>query len=438
MNKDNVLNLVQENQIHRDIYLDKEIFDLEMKHLFNSAWIYVGHESQIPNTGDYISTFLGESPVLMIRNSQGEIHVLMNRCAHKGARIVSEASGNVGKMLRCPYHAWTYRLDGSLLSIPIKKEYEDTNFESCPAAQGLSAAGAVEVYRGFVFARLNQEGIGFKDYFGDVLSALDSIADSSPEGKLEVMGGSIRSRINCNWKMYLENVNDTVHPISTHESASSSAEKVSNDFVDIDPISLEQLLPFGSNYDFYSKMGVKTLGNGHSVLGTKFSIHTGYSKIDGYEEMLEKAHGKDRANQVLNFTPQNVVFYPSLVAKGSPQIIRVLRPISVNETLLEVWVFQPKGAPKDLLNRGLTYSRLVFSPMSVVAHDDIHIFESQQKNLMASGNQWINLYRQFDEKEVDKETSFFDNANNELVIRNQYKAWKNLMHQSFKEQGNEF
>ena len=146
--------------------------------------------------------------------------------------------------------------------------------------------------------------------------------------------------------------------------------------------------------------------------------------------MLKQAHGEEKTNEILHFSPQNVVFYPSLAAKGSPQIIRVLRPIAVDKTLLEVWAFQPKGAPEMLLHRGLTYSRLVYSPMSVVAHDDIHLFESQQKNLKAEGNPWLNLYRQFDEAELTQDNNEFENANNELVIRNQYRAWQQLMNKS--------
>lgn len=427
MTSKKVWHLVEEKQLHSDIYTDPDVFEQEMKSLFHNAWIYVGHESQVPQTGDYISTRIGSSPVLLVRDAKQQIHVLMNRCAHKGARLVNETKGNLGKMVRCPYHAWTYRLDGSLLSIPLKREYEGSDFEACPAAKGISKAGGVEVYRGFVFARLSAEGPGFHEYFGDVLQALDAMADSSPEGELEVVGGSIRSRMKCNWKFYLENVNDTVHPISTHESAYEAAKKAAEGFVDLDPLSVEQLLPFGSNYEFYSTMGVKTFQNGHSILGTKFSIHTGYTEIEGYKEAIKQAHGEERANEVLNFTPQNVIFYPSMAAKGSPQIIRVLRPVSVDETLLEVWIFQPKGTSEKLLRRGLNYSRLVYSPMSVVAHDDIHLFESQQRNIQASGNKWINLYRQFDPIELEQEINEFQNANNELVIRNQYRAWRNLM-----------
>ncbi|MGE8546430.1 MAG: aromatic ring-hydroxylating dioxygenase subunit alpha [Alcaligenes sp.] len=419
--------LAQANQVHRDAYLDEEVFQLEMERLFSRAWLYVGHESQVPNAGDYISVTLAQSPVIMLRHGDGSVRVVMNRCAHKGARLVSESSGNVGKMLRCPYHAWTYRLDGSLLAVPLKNAYENTGFAQCPAAKGLSTPGAVDSYRGFVFARLSEQGPSLKEYFGDVLQALDNMADRSPQGELQVAGGSIRTVIHCNWKMYLENINDTVHPISTHESASSSAAKVGEVFKDEDPTALEQLLPFGSGYDFYSRMGVQTFPNGHSILGTKFSIHTDYSGIPGYEAMMREAWGEEKAARVLGFNPQNVVFYPSMAAKGSPQIIRVLRPLAVDRTLLEVWVFQPKGAPREMLDRGLTYSRLVYSPMSVVAHDDVHLFESQQASLKAQGNPWVNLLRQYDEQELAQEGGAFDDANNERVIRNQYRAWQQGM-----------
>jgi len=418
--------LFQNGQVHRDAYISPQIFQLEQERLFARSWLYVGHESQIPLPGDYMTANLAGSPVMMLRDTDGSVRVLINRCAHKGARIVSEGSGNAGRVLRCPYHAWTYKLDGELMAVPLKAGYEGTGFQSSPAAAGLSAPSGVEVYRGFVFARL-APGPSFKDYFGQVLQALDNMADRSPLGKLQAAGSCVRSVIRCNWKFYLENINDTVHPISTHESASASARKVGAEFAESIPTAMEQLLPFGAGYDFYAKMGARTLPNGHSVLGTAFSIHTDYADVPGYKEALEQAHGVERTAQILAYSPQNVVFYPTLAVKGSPQILRILRPLAADLTQLEVWAFQPVGAPDLLLERGLTYSRLVFSPMSVVAHDDVHLFESQQKALAAAGNPWVNLQRQFSPSENAGEVHDFDDGNNELVIRNQYRAWLNMM-----------
>ncbi len=419
--------LVRDGQIHRDAYVSEEVFELEMERVFARGWVYVGHESQVPNTGDYITTTLAGSPVIMIRDADQSVKVVLNRCAHKGAQLVFQSKGNAGRMLRCPYHAWSYKFDGSLLAVSLKAGYENTGFWGSEAAAGLPRPGGVATYRGFVFARLSQEGPSFEAYFGDVLSALDNMADRSPSGQLQAGASCIRSVIRCNWKMYLENINDTVHPISTHESASATARDVGEQFAQTDPTALEQLLPFGAGYDFYTKMGARTLPNGHSVLGTKFSIHSEYSDVPGYQEQLEAAHGKARAAEVLAYSPQNVVFYPSLATKGSPQVIRVLRPLAAGLTQLEVWAFQPVGAPDTMLSRGETYSRLVFSPMSVVAHDDVHLFESQQKSLASVGNPWVNLQRQLDPTEGSVPDHSFEDGNNELVMRNQYKAWHAML-----------
>ncbi len=118
-----------------------------------------------------------------------------------------------------------------------------------------------------------------------------------------------------------------------------------------------------------------------------------------------------------------------MASKGSPQIIRVLRPVSANLTRLEVWSFQPKGAPEVLLKRGLMYSRLVFSPMSVVGHDDVHLFESQQTSLAGAGNPWVNLQRQFDPDESGRAENALADGNSEALMRNQFRAWLEMMRQ---------
>ena len=112
--------------------LTRKIFDLEMEHLFANTWIYVGHDSQVPNAGDYFGTTIGKQPVLMVRHTDGVVHVLYNRCPHKGTRITIDTCGNAGKFFRCPYHAWSFRTDGSLLAIPLRKGYENTGFEAKP------------------------------------------------------------------------------------------------------------------------------------------------------------------------------------------------------------------------------------------------------------------------------------------------------------------
>jgi phenylpropionate dioxygenase-like ring-hydroxylating dioxygenase large terminal subunit len=238
----------------------------------------------------------------------------------------------------------------------------------------------------------------------------------------------MRNVIHCNWKMYLENINDTVHPMSTHESATQAANALWKGRAadEPKPMAMEQILPFGSGYDFFDKMGGRIYPHGHSVLGIHFSIHSNYAALPEYEQAMREAHGAERAAEILQRSPQNSVLFPSLSVKGSPQAIRVIRPLAANRTLIEAWAFRAEGAPDLLFERSLSYNRLVFSPMSVVAHDDVHLFESIQRGLRAEGNDWISLHRGHRPDEFSAPTQE-TNGTNELLMRNQFRAWAEFM-----------
>ena len=145
-------------EVHRDAFIDPGVFALEMQTVFSHTWVFVGHGSQIPQPGDYVTTTVGDQPVVMVRQWDGGISVLHNRCAHKGVKVAGREHGNTGKFFRCPYHAWTYQLDGAVLAIPLKNGYESHGLAGTEAAQGMAAVGAVHVYRDFVFCRLSRQG----------------------------------------------------------------------------------------------------------------------------------------------------------------------------------------------------------------------------------------------------------------------------------------
>jgi phenylpropionate dioxygenase-like ring-hydroxylating dioxygenase large terminal subunit len=420
--------LVEDDRVHRDVYLSEELFALEQERFFANTWLYVGHASQVPNAGDFWSLELAGRPVMMVRQPDGAVRVFYNRCAHKGTRLVTDERGNTGKFFRCPYHAWTYKLDGAPLAIPLKTGYEGTRLKECEAGQGLTELKHTVVYRDFVFTRIADRGPDFEAYFGEVLRSIDNMVERSPEGRLTAEGGVLRNIVHCNWKMYLENINDTVHPMSTHESATQAADALWQGRAPDEPkpMAMEQILPFGSGYDFFDRMGGRVFANGHSVLGVNFSIHSNYAQLPDYEAAMREAHGDERAMEILQRSPQNSVLFPSLSVKGSPQAIRVIRPLAANRTLIEAWSFRAAGAPELLFERAMTYNRLVFSPMSVVAHDDVHLFESIQQGLKAEGNEWVSLHRDFDPAELSQET-ITTNGTNELLMRNQFRAWAKFM-----------
>jgi benzoate/toluate 1,2-dioxygenase subunit alpha len=427
-NPEAVRALVQPDRVHRDLYIDPEIFELEQEHFFPNTWNYIGHDSQIPKSGDFITVDLAGRPLIAVRHTDGSVKVLLNRCAHKGSRLATDPCGNTGKFFRCPYHAWTYKTDGSLLSIPLKSGYESTRLHECENGKGLTAVKNVRLYRGFIFAKLNDVGPGFEEYFGDSLSSIDNMADRSPEGELEIAGGCLRYVHQCNWKMFIENLNDTMHPMVAHESSAGTAKSMwAGKPADAPkPMAIEQFVPFMSDYKFFEDMGVRVFENGHSYSGVNFSIHSKYSAIGAYDEAMKRAYGEERAQQILALTRHNTVYYPTLTIKGAIQAIRVARPIAVDKTLVESWTFRLKGAPPELLQRTCMYTRLINSPFSVVGHDDLYAYRGIQEGLRAGGQPWISLHRDFDEAEIGKR-DVTTKGTSEISMRNQYRAWAQYM-----------
>lgn len=419
--------LVQPDRVHRDVYCDPELFELEMRRLWRRAWIYVGHDSQVPKAGDYYTADIAGQPVVMVRAADGAVNVLMNRCAHKGAKVVSAASGNCRGQLRCPYHGWTYRLDGSLRTVPLKRGYDGTSWAQSEAAQGLARVASA-IYRGFVFARLSATGPTLEEYFGASLSSIDNMVERSPAGRLEVVGGVLRYMHDCNWKMFIENLNDTMHPMVTHESSAGTARDLwkSQPADAPKPMVIEQFVPFVSSYEFFDEMGVQIYERGHSYTGVNFSIHSKYSSVPEYERRMQEAYGAERAHEILREARHNTVYYPSLTIKGAIQTIRVARPIAVDRTLIESYTLRLVDAPDALLERSVMYTRLINAPTSVVGHDDLHCYRAMQRGLVAGGNEWVSLHRNYDPAEAHG-VAGRHNGTSEISMRGQFRAWVEAM-----------
>ena len=424
--------LVQPDRVHRDLYIDPELFALEQEHFFANTWNYVGHDSQLPKPGDYLRAEIAGQPLIVVRHTDDTVRVLMNRCAHKGSRLVSAPCGNTGKHFRCPYHAWMFRTDGSLLSTPLKEGYAGTALhespDDCEAAKGLATVKNVALYRGFIFVKLNDVGPGFEDFFGASLSSIDNLADRSPEGKLEIAGGCLRFMHPCNWKQYVENLNDTMHPMVVHESSAGTAKRMwlGKPEDEPKPMAIEQFAPFMSDYKFFEDMGVRVFDNGHGFSGANFSIHSKYSAIPAYEQAMQEAYGAQRTAEILGLVRHNTVYYPNLTIKGAIQSIRVARPVAVDKTIVESWTFRLVGAPPELLQRTTMYNRLINSPFSVVGHDDLNAYRGIQEGLQAGGNPWISLHRNFSADEIGRK-DVTAVGTSELSMRNQYRAWSKFM-----------
>ncbi len=421
--------LVREDSVHRAIYTDPAIFDLEMERIWHKTWIYVGHESQVKKPGDYFATTIGRQPVILVRHKDNKIRVLFNRCSHKGAQLVGDMCGHV-KAFRCCYHGWRFATDGKLLTMPLESGYNGTCFNRDNPEIDIQQVPRYDSYRGFVFASLSSEGPDLKTWLGGVASSIDNMVDRAPEGELEITGGVLRYVHDSNWKFFVENLNDLMHPMVTHQSSSQTARIVARRLLAEDepvPWAVEIFSPFTSEYSFFEEMGLRAFDYGHSYSGGKISIHSAYSDIPGYVEAMEAAYGKEKTLEIFSENRHNTVFYPSATIKGPVQTMRVVKPLAVNKTLIESWTFRLKGAPEAMLERSILYCTLINSSANLVGPDDYEAYHRLQEGLLTQASDWVSMHRYLGRDEVLEDGSIKAKGTSDVVFRNQYKAWKAYM-----------
>jgi len=419
--------LVEPTRVHRRVYTDPQVFDLEMDRIWGFAWIFVGHASQVPNPGDFITTELGRDPVIMARGQDGQVHVMYNRCGHKGAKVAAEPCGRADHF-RCPYHGWTYQLDGRLRGVPAREGYEGTGFSMEDPNFWLKPVAQFDDIRGFVFASQSPDAPPLREFLGETALTLENIADRAPEGEVECAGGRLRYRHPCNWKMFIENLNDAMHPMVAHSSVGLAARRYMKDQPEGTPYPKEAeiIFPFGSSYEFFDEMGVTCLPYGHGFMGGRKSIHTAYSEIPGYWEAMVAAYGEARTKEILSSNRHNTIFYPSFTAKDAVQAVRVVRPRSVDETVVETYHFRLKGAPEQMFQRTLTYSRLINSSAGMVGPDDLDCYQRMQESLTSRASDWVDMCR-YEGQEVVEGGGRRATGTSDLTFRNQYAAWLEYM-----------
>jgi phenylpropionate dioxygenase-like ring-hydroxylating dioxygenase large terminal subunit len=199
-----------------EIYWDPEIYAREMNVVFGSAWLFVGHDSMIPEPGDFISNYMGDDPVILVRDRTGAPRVYLNRCRHRGNKVCLHDSGET-KVFRCAYHGWTYGIGGELAAVPLLDKAYDADF---PRAElGLVSPPRVATYNGLIFATWSEAGQSLEAFLGDDLRwYLETFAFDDPGG-LEVLPGRHRYMVPANWKLLAENFGgDMYHFASTHAS----------------------------------------------------------------------------------------------------------------------------------------------------------------------------------------------------------------------------
>ena len=316
LSSEQIESLIQGDKIHRAVYSDPAIFELEMKQLFGKAWLLLGHESQVSKPGDYFCTEMARQPVIVSLHEDGSLNVLFNRCTHRGAKVCHEDKGNA-KQFVCPYHGWSFENNGNLRFVPLAQNY-GTDPTSNPNLN-LAPVGRVDTYRGFIFASLASEGLPLLEFLGNITTSFDDLVDRSPTGEIEIAGGVFKHAYNGNWKLVLENHNDTVHPAFVHASsvyAASAAHDAPNS--QVADISIRQMRQNGASSEVWENLGLWTAGEGHSFMG---DYHDDKRLVAGaknpvfeeYAELLTARIGEERTHDVLSVSRFNSIVYPELL-----------------------------------------------------------------------------------------------------------------------------
>jgi benzoate/toluate 1,2-dioxygenase alpha subunit len=364
----------------RDVFTDPALFDLEMKHIFEGNWVYLAHESQIPENNDYFTTFIGRQPIIITRDKTGQLNAVINACAHRGAMLCRKKHGNKGSFT-CQFHGWTFSNAGKLLKVKDGKTGDYPETFNTEGSHDLTKVARFENYRGFLFGSLNADVQSLEEWLGSTRVVIDQMVDQAPEG-LEVLRGNSSYVYDGNWKLQMENGADGYHVSAVHWNYSATTGRRKEEATKaVDP-------------DGWSKSvgGVYGFDNGHILLWTRL-LNPEVRPVYAHREELAERLGDDRAKLIIDQT-RNLCLYPNvyLMDQFSTQI-RVVRPVSVDKTEVTIYCFAPKGeADAERALRIRQYEDF-FNVSGMGTPDDLEEFRSCQTAYEGAGDLWNDLSR---------------------------------------------
>ncbi|MCY4363589.1 MAG: Rieske 2Fe-2S domain-containing protein [Gammaproteobacteria bacterium] len=414
--------LVRKDRVHRRVYTDPAVFELEQQRIFNRSWLFAGHESQVPRRGDFITTQLAGQTLIVIRH-EDDIKVLFNRCPHRGAKICETESGNA-RPFRCPYHGWVFDTDGRLISSSLHGDYGD--FTVADADLNVRAVPRMTNYRGFVFVNLCDDGPGLEQALGPMMSAIDNLLDRSPEGAVELIPGIHRHVFPGNWKLLLENISDAAHPPFVHASSNEAGTKGR-----LEDYRMRAEDVMSGNNQAAGMLGqskLKAFQHGHSYLAAiPIRIKVSREAEQEYRTAMVQSHGVDKAETILNDSRHFNIIYPQIMLQSVFQTVKVLRPVAIDRTEVSVYVFRLKGAPQEYERVAVQFANATNSSASVILQDDLTTFANIQEGLAACAGDWVLFANGYGNDIADGHGAVTGEGFSELPMRSQFAAWRDYM-----------
>ena len=368
----------------RDAYTDPDIFELEMRHIFEGNWIYLAHESQLPNNGDYLTVNMGRQPVVLTRDRNGQLNALINACSHKGAMLCRRKKDN-RTTFTCPFHGWTFNNAGKLLKVkdPRGAGYPET-FKT-DGSHDLTRVPKFESYRGFLFGSLNPDVPELKDHLGGAAKIIDMIADQSPEG-VEVLRGSSTYTYDGNWKVQAENGADGYHVSAVHWNyAATTARRSSGE-------SATETKAMDAGQWGKLRGGYYAWEKGHVLLWNEWG-NPEDRPLWGQREDFAQQYGQAYADWMLRYS-RNLCVYPNVyIMDQFGSQIRHFNPVSVDKTEVTIYCIAPKGESADARKARIRQYEDFFNASGMATPDDLEEFRSCQKTYLATAAPWNDMSR---------------------------------------------
>jgi len=419
--------LVKEDRVHLSLYANPDVFNDEMDKIFHRGWVYVGHQGEVPNVGDFRLKRIGLQPVIMVRDQHGAVQLLLNRCRHRGATVCQEGQGNA-RSFRCMYHGWTYQLNGDLSGVPGEDAYGD-NFKR--EELGLVKVPRVAAYRGFIFGSLSPAGITLEEHLGRAAAELDLFVGLSDADDVEVVSGIHKYNYQGNWKLAAENSMDGYHAPIVHASFGQALmDKIKNN-----PSPERQR----AGSDLSGMGGVtKDLGNGHVMLDYKMRIYDSLNSDpmpavravtpEGQAQLTEltRRFGEERAANMLREGGTHTFIFPNLILIGIQ--MRVLQPLSANRTEVCLYPTLLKWLAPEVNTIRLRSHEAFFGSASFGGPDDSEIFERVQDGCAVALEPWQLLSRGLHRERHEDGVIIGDFAD-EVTQRGIWRQWKKVMMQ---------
>lgn len=390
---DDIRSLIDEHEdeglfrFDRRMFTDAEIFDLEMRHIFEENWVYLGHEAQLPNPNDFITTYIGQQPIILSRQADGAVKGFLNACQHRAAMLEQRMRGNK-KMFICPFHSWSYSNDGRLIGCgdTVAAGY-GPGFKK--ENMGLVAIARIETYRGLIFGSLRADVEPLLDFLGDARTFIDIQLDQGISGEADLIPGSQVYTYDGNWKLTTENTLDGYHVTSIHPNyvmTVANRAKRADDSSNFKTVKVDVMSKLPGGYYAFK--------NGHTVLWNELP-NPEVRPAHAHYELYRERYGEVRAYWMAK-TFRHTVIYPNLVIVDSASSqIRTFRPIELEKTEVRTWGFKPKHEDPELLAARIRQYEDFFNASGLATPDDLAAYNSVQIGCQARGAKWSDISRGF-------------------------------------------